>query len=72
MYHIGTITAWIIIFINVKPEGFNLACACAGIHLLGTIAYEINQLTTKLKEQKESDARGLNNTLSAIGMDIVQ
>jgi hypothetical protein len=58
------------IIINAKQD-FNVACACAGVHLLVCICYEINQLTTKLIEQKKESNRQLLQSLEAIALDLL-
>lgn len=62
-------TMWIIIILYSK-ENFAIACACAAVHILCLIGYEIQQLTKKLVEQRKDDATSLHRTLSAIGLDI--
>ena len=66
-YYTLIATAWIIIIISSK-QNLGEACACAGIHLLCLVGYEINQLTKQKKESSEQ----LLRTLESIALDLLR
>jgi hypothetical protein len=66
-YYTIIATAWIITIMNSK-QYFNMACACAVVHLLCLVGYEINLLTKQKKESSEQ----LLRTLESVAMELIK
>lgn len=70
MYYLGVLVAWILIIFNSK-QYFNHACIIAILHVLFSIANEIQEHTKKVLEQRESQHRSMQRSIEAIAMDLL-
>lgn len=70
MKYTGIATIWIVIIILSKDK-FEVPSLCAIVHALCLIGEEIERHSKKMIEEKRRASTDLNNTLSAIGLDLV-
>lgn len=58
------VTFWIIFILTATNNNYVLPAICAGVHLLGLIGYELQEMSKQRKESSEQ----LIRTLEAIAL----